>query len=65
MLSTEANAQTIDRIKSLAREFNELVTESKPLPLGQNFGTSLLIAMRPWEVEGFSDLRRTKNLKSF
>ena len=65
MLSTEANAQTIDRIKSLAKEFNELVTESKPLPPGQYFGTSLLIAMRPWEVEVFSDLRRTKNLKSF
>lgn len=65
MLSREANAQTINRIKYLAKEFNELILESKTVPHDQNFGTSLLIAMRPWQVEVFDELRRTKNLKIF
>jgi len=65
MLSRDANAQTIGRIKHLAKEFNELILESKTVPPDQLFGTSLLIAMRPWEVTVFKDLRRTKNPKIF
>lgn len=64
-LSREANAQTIRRIQHLSRELNELITESKSLPPEQCFGTSLLIAMRPWEVQAFEDLRRTQSNKVF
>ncbi|MCP4390808.1 MAG: helix-turn-helix transcriptional regulator [Gammaproteobacteria bacterium] len=65
MLSREANAQTIRRIQHLARELNELIAESKSVPSEQCFGTSLLIAMRPWEVQVFEDLRRTQSSKVF
>ena len=64
-LSREANAQTISKIKYLAKEFNELILESKNVPPEQNFGTSLLIAMRPWEASVFDDLRRVPNPKVF
>lgn len=65
VLSREANAQTIRRIQHLSRELNELIAESKSLPSEQCFGTSLLIAMRPWEVQAFEDLRRTQCNKVF
>lgn len=65
MLSRDGNAETRRRIQHLAHEFNELLLESKKLPPEQNFGTSLVIAMRPWEVKVFEDLRRSQNLKVF
>ena len=63
MLSRDANADSINRIKHLAREINELIMESEASPTDECFGTSLVIAMRPWEVKAFENLRRTKNLK--
>ena len=65
MLSRDANAQTIRRIQHLASELNELIAESRSVPSGQCFGTSLLIAMRPWEVQVFEDLRRGESSKVF
>lgn len=65
MLSRDANAQTLRRIQQLAGEINQLVAESKSLPSDQCFGTSLLIAMRPWEVGVFRELRRTEDQKTF
>ncbi len=65
MLSREANAHIIRRIQHLAGELNELIAESKMLPSEQCFGTSLLIAMRPWELKVFEELRRAQNTKVF
>ena len=65
MLSRDANAESISRIKHLTREISELIMESETLPTDECFGTSLVIAMRPWEVNAFNDLRRSKNLKVY
>ena len=65
MLSRDANAQTVRRIQHLASEINELIAESEALPSNQSFGTSLLIAMRPWEVKVFKDLRRIEDKREF
>jgi len=65
MLSRNANAEIIRKIKRLADETNELKSDSESLPLEQRFGTSLMVAIRPWEVEIFDRLRRTKNEKHF
>lgn len=65
MLSRDANAQVLRRIQHLAGEINELVAESRTLPSEQCFGTSLMIAMRPWEVRVFGDLRRAADSKTF
>ena len=65
MLSRDANAQILRRIQHLAGEINELVAESRNLPSEQCFGTSLMIAMRPWEVRVFEDLRRNEDSKTF
>lgn len=65
MLSRDANARVARRIQHLAGEINELVAESRVLPSDQCFGTSLMIAMRPWEVRVFGDLRRGEDSRAF
>jgi predicted transcriptional regulator len=65
MLSRAANAEIIRKIKRLAEDTNELKIESESLPLDQRFGTSLMMAIRPWEVAMFDQLRRVKNEKKF
>ena len=65
LLSRDANAEIVKKIKRLAVEINELMVESKALPYEQNFGTSVLLAMRPWDVKVFSERRREPNSKVF
>jgi DNA-binding Xre family transcriptional regulator len=59
-LSRDASVEAISKIKHLAREFNELFKESDTNGCDARFGTSMLVAMRPWEVKVFKDLRRSK-----
>ena len=65
LLSRDANAEINKKIKRLASEVNELVVASKSLPPEQKFGTSLLLAMRPWDVKVFRELRREAATKVF
>ncbi len=63
LLSRDANAEVLSKIKHLVKELNVMITDSESLPPDQRHGTSLLIAMRPWEVKVFKDLRRVQNNK--
>ncbi|GAA6151896.1 helix-turn-helix domain-containing protein [Pseudoteredinibacter isoporae] len=65
MLSPSANAIMQRKIESLAREFNQLAEEDKNLPLDERFGSSLMLAIRPWEVQSFQRLRRPGTDKQF
>ncbi len=58
MLSRSDNAEMIRKIQHLANEMNEMNIESSSLPLEQRFGTSLLLAIRPWQIKAFEVLRR-------
>lgn len=60
MLSRDAGIEAIKKIKHLVKEVNELIIASETLPADQRFGTSMLVAMRPWEVKAFRNLRRAK-----
>lgn len=62
-LSQDAGNEAISKIKHLVKEINELIIASETLPSEQRFGTSMLVAMRPWEVRAFRNLRRNKNHK--
>ena len=53
------------RDEKLAMEFNTLHREDEHLPLEQRFGSSLVLAMRPWEPKIFADVRRKPNAKVF
>ncbi|MCZ6722286.1 MAG: helix-turn-helix domain-containing protein [Gammaproteobacteria bacterium] len=65
MFSRPANAELIKKIKRLAEEANELKTETESLPFDQRFGCSLVMAIRPWEVKVFEQLRRVPSEKKF
>lgn len=65
MLSRATNATMLKKMDHLMAEFNDLHEEDRGLPLDERFGTSLLIALRPWEFSYFSHLRREKRDKVF
>ena len=63
MLTRNSNAEMIRRLKRLVHEFNETSIEDESFPMDEKFGTSLLMAVRPWGVEVFESLRRSKAKK--
>ena len=65
MLSRGSNANMMKKMEKLLSEFGELHEEDAALPLEQRFGSSILIAMRPWEFGVFQALRRNPASKAF
>lgn len=65
MITRTANAEIVKKMQHLATEMNALNTESESLPTDQRFGTSLMMAIRPWEIEAFQALRRSKDERVF
>lgn len=65
MISRTANAEIIKKIQHLAQEMNDMNSESESLPLDQRFGTSLMMAIRPWEIDVFENLRRAPDERVF
>jgi hypothetical protein len=58
MLSAASSAQLISRLKRIGRELADLHDDDKHLELGERRPASLLLAIRPWELESFKQLRR-------
>ena len=58
MRSRASTTALITQLRRVAREFAELHRDDLTLPFAQRFGTSLLVAMRPWEPRAFLKLRR-------
>ncbi len=65
MLSRGSNEAMIRKMEKLMAEFNELHEDDAALPLDQRFGSSILVALRPWEFNYFSELRRNPEVKRF
>ena len=65
MISKSANAEIVRKMQHLAKEMNDMNVESESLPLNQRFGTSLMMAIRPWEIKVFEDLRRIEDKRVF
>ncbi|PTY37895.1 hypothetical protein BGP77_15630 [Saccharospirillum sp. MSK14-1] len=65
MLSRESNQRMQGAIRRLAKEFDELSLEDSQLPQHDIFGTGLVMAMRPWELSIFTQLRRGPITKKF
>jgi transcriptional regulator with XRE-family HTH domain len=58
MLSRTSTADLIARLRKVAGDFAELHNDDRALPLADRHGTSLLLAIRPWEPRAFRALRR-------
>lgn len=65
MLSRQSNSEMQKKMQRLAQEFNQLHSEDEQLPGGDRFGTSMVVAMRPWELKIFNTLRREGKEKVF
>ena len=65
MISRTANAELIKKLQHLAKEMNDMNADSESLPLNRRFGTSLMMAIRPWEITAFQDIRRTEDERVF
>lgn len=60
MLSEPAIAKMQTEIRKLRLKFSELHEESLAIPLARRRGTGMFLAMREWEIEAFTRLRRIK-----
>jgi hypothetical protein len=57
-ISTRANALIQQRLKKVAEEFDALVDEDRRINRDLREGNTLLMAIRPWELNTFTNLRR-------
>ena len=65
MLSRNSNTIMNKRMEKLAQEFRQFHDEDKNLPLDERFGSSMVLAIRPWELAAFESLRRKQDLREF
>ena len=65
VLSRASNASFQRKLERLSQEFYELHREDEKLPTAERFGTSAVIAMRPWEPEVFESRRKLKDKRTF
>jgi hypothetical protein len=57
-LSARSNNLLKQRMRKLAAEFDELVGEDAQIDHEMRHGTTLVVAIRPWELSMFTELRR-------
>ena len=60
MLSASSRATIMARLKRVAREFSELHNDDVRLPPSQRLNMTMLVAIRHWELQAFTELRRKK-----
>ena len=65
MLSRASNATMMKKIERLAAEFNDLNDEDTSLPIEERYGTSIVIALRSWELRLFQQYRKDLDAKRF
>jgi DNA-binding Xre family transcriptional regulator len=58
MLSRGSIDQIIQKIKKLGDDVNDLHMDDEKLSLDKKKGVSVVLALRPWEIKAFADLRR-------
>jgi hypothetical protein len=57
-LSQHSNALLQARMRKLAEEFDDLANEDRRLERETLWGTTMVVAVRPWELGIFTALRR-------
>ena len=64
MLSTASSAQFAMKLRKLAKEFSELHHDDKHLAIGDRRPASVVLALRPWELDDFNKFRRRRKPKA-
>jgi len=65
MLTPAANLRFQQRLQRLLQEFTEFHKDCVDAPGEDRYGTSLLVAMRPWELAAFESLRRCPDTRPY
>lgn len=65
MISNSSNQIIQKKIKQLAQNFNDFAHKDQNISFDRRFGSSMVIAIRPWELPAFEKYRRTVNTKVF
>ena len=61
MLSRSSNAVLQKKFEQLEAEFDELNRHDRRLPIAQRFGSSMVLALRPWRPAAFERFQRKKD----
>src|SRR5436309_7964961 len=64
-LSEKSNGVLQQRMRKLAEEFDILAEQDKSLAHEMREGTSLVMAIRPWELAMFGELRRSREQQGY
>ena len=64
MLSPASSAQVVAKLRKLASEFSELHNDDKLLMIGERRPASVVLALRPWELDDFNKLRRKRKTRA-
>jgi transcriptional regulator with XRE-family HTH domain len=59
-LSQGSRAAMLTRLRRVAAEFAELHNDDVRVPFEERVGVSMIVAIRPWELSAFNELRRRK-----
>ena len=58
-ISAVARQQLLERLNTVGQLFDDTVREERKLPLEQRQGTTMVLAIRHWMFDAFSQLERT------
>ncbi|MFL0811391.1 MAG: helix-turn-helix transcriptional regulator [Agarilytica sp.] len=58
VLSKASNAELQGKMQKLARDFNELLQHDAALPMDERYGNTMVMALRHWQYDMFSQYRR-------
>ena len=64
MLSPASSAQFVAKLRKVAGEFTEMHNDDKNLPIGARRPASVVLALRPWELDDFNKLRRKRKARA-
>jgi len=64
MLSPSSSSQILSRLRKLAQEFSDLHNDDKHMQIGERRPASIVLALRPWELDAFYQLRRKRKPKA-
>jgi DNA-binding Xre family transcriptional regulator len=65
MLSKSSNQTIQKKIQQLSQSFSDLAYKDQNIGFDRRYGSTMMIAIRPWELAEFDKYRRTKNQKVF
>ena len=64
MLSAASSARVVAKLRKLANEFSEMHNDDKLLLIGERRPASVVLALRPWELDDFNKLRRKRKARA-